>query len=127
MEDVACLLDVLIPGNGFCSGLLTKQPGLSIGISSERLAPITDEEEALFTQVQDRLSSITGAKDVRVPQHKQAKDEGCADVIMETGLKEAWKTYLKDVDGSIRSLQDLVNWHSEHPVNLPLEKPTVSG
>ena len=116
--DVACLLDVLIPGRGFQAGSTTSHPELAIGVSNERISAITEEEEALFIEVQDLLGPMITARDIRVPLHKEAKDEGCVNVLVGQPLKEAWDAYLRDVDGPIRSLQDIVNWHSQHPVSV---------
>ena len=117
VKDVACLLDVLIPERGFMSSLSTEKPKLSIGVSSERLSDITSEEEDLFRQAQDCLSTIISAKDVRVPLHKQAGEADYANIMMDQGLENAWDEYLKGVDGPIRSLRDVVEWHSLHPVS----------
>jgi hypothetical protein len=117
VEDVACLLDVLIPEEGFRSSLSTVSAKLSIGVSSEHLSRITPEEESLFGQAQDCLSSIITAKDVRVPLHKRAGEADYANIMMDQGLKTAWDGYLKGVGGPMRSLQDVVDWHSQHPVS----------
>jgi Asp-tRNA(Asn)/Glu-tRNA(Gln) amidotransferase A subunit family amidase len=114
--DVACLLDVLIPEGGFMSSLSTEKPKLSIGVSSERLSHITSEEEDLFHQAQDYLSSVITTKDVRVPLHMQAGEADCANLMMDQGLVNAWDGYLKGVDGPMKSLRDVVEWHSLHPV-----------
>lgn len=114
--DVACLLDVLIPEGGFRSSLSTEKPKLSIGVSSERLSHITPEEENLFRQAQDCLSSVIITKDVRVPLHMQAGEADYANIMMDQGLVNAWDGYLKGVDGPMRSLRDVVEWHSLHPV-----------
>jgi hypothetical protein len=56
-------------------------------------------------------------KDIRIPLHQEAKDQDCADVLIGQALKGAWDAYFEDVDGPIRSLQDIVDWHSQHPVS----------
>jgi Asp-tRNA(Asn)/Glu-tRNA(Gln) amidotransferase A subunit family amidase len=104
--DVACLLDVLIPEGGFMSSLSTEKPKLSIGVSSERLSHITSEEEDLFHQAQDYLSSVITTKG----------EADCANLMMDQGLVNAWDGYLKGVDGPMKSLRDVVEWHSLHPV-----------
>lgn len=117
VNDVACILDVLIPGRAFQSNL-SKHPGLAIGVSSERVSAITEEEEAFFSEVQDCLSDIIVAKDLRSTLHQKAKDNNCGAVLVNHALKGAWDKYFENVDGPIRSLQDIVDWHSQHPVSF---------
>jgi hypothetical protein len=116
VNDIACLLDVLLPNRGFQASLSSQQSPLAIGVSSERVSAITDEEETLFSEVQDCLSSFIVAKDLRVPLHLKSKEDGCAEVLVGQALKGAWDTYCEEVDGPIRSLQDIVDWHIQHPV-----------
>ena len=117
VNDIACILDVLIPGRAFQSDL-SKHSKLAIGVSSERVSAITEEEEALFSEVQDCLGDIIVAKDLRVPLHQKAKDDGCGAVLVNHALKGAWDKYFESVDGPIRSLQDIVDWHTQHPVSF---------
>lgn len=126
VEDVACMIDVLTPGRGFQSGLYNQQSTLSIGVSNERVSAITEEEEALFSEVRDCLSSIIVARDLRVPLHQKAKDDDCAGILVTQALKGAFDKYLKGVDGPMRSLQDIVDWHSQHPVSSMREGQDIS-
>jgi len=104
-------------GSSFRSGLTTAKPGLSIGVSSVGLEDITAEEKLLFSQATQCLSSIITAKDIEVPLHRRALHDGCGQTIMTQGLEVAWATYLRGVDSPMNSLQDVVNWHSDHPVS----------
>lgn len=108
---------MLIPDRGFQLSISISGHTPSIGVSSKWIGAITLEEETLFKQAQDCLGSLVVASDLQVPLHRRAKVEGCGDIIMEVGLKSAWKAYLEGVDGPIRSLQDLVDWHAKHPVS----------
>jgi hypothetical protein len=117
VNDVACLLDVLLPDQAFQSSLDNKSSSLAIGVSSERVSVITEEEESLFSEVQTCLASFIVKKDIRIPLHQEAKDQNCAGVLIGQALKGAWDAYFEDVDGPIRSLQDIVDWHLQHPVS----------
>jgi len=117
VNDIACLMDVLLPGRGFQSSLSIELPSLALGVSSERLSVITHEEEALFSEAETCLASLVIEKDIQVPLHQEAKDQNCAGVLIGQALKSAWDAYFEEVDGPIRSLQDIVDWHSQHPVS----------
>jgi len=117
VNDIACLLDVLLPNRAFESSLKIESSLLAIGVSSERVSVITEEEETLFSEVQTCLACFIVEKDIRIPLHQEAKDQDCAGVLIGQGLKGAWDAYLEEVDGPIRSLQDIVDWHSQHPVS----------
>lgn len=115
MADVACLLDVLMQGEGFHSGLIS-QGICVIGVSGQRSNDISVEEEALFFEVQDCLRPLIGSSDLRLDSYKQIMENNDAWTIMNAELKAAWKDYLYGVAGPIRCLEDLVQWHSNHPV-----------
>jgi hypothetical protein len=106
-----------MPGRRFQSSISSHNHGPSIGVSSKWIGAITAEEETLFREAQDCLGSSVIASDLQVPLHQRAAEEGCGDIIMEVGMKAIWKLYLEGVDGSIKSLQDLVDWHAKHPVS----------
>jgi len=78
VNDVACVLDVLLPDQAFQSSLNNKSSLLAIGVSSERVSVITEEEESLFSEVETCLASFIVKKDIRVPLHQEAKDRNCA-------------------------------------------------
>jgi hypothetical protein len=118
VQDIACLLDVLLPGRDF--GILTKEPetDLSIGVSSERIVDGSAEEEELFLSAQACLGHLISARELRIDLHQEVMEEGHPDTIIRAESSGAWDTYLEGVSGPIRSLQDLVEWHSRHPVSL---------
>jgi hypothetical protein len=89
VEDVACLLDVLISDRGFQSGLANAPTRLAIGVSNERVSEITVEEEALFSEAQACLGPMIVARDLRVRLHKKTKEDGCADVLINHMWKDA--------------------------------------
>lgn len=117
VEDIACLLDVLMPDRGFQSRLSLERSTLSIGVSGQRFGPITIEEEALFSQAQDCLGGIVTLHNAQLPLHKLAEEEGCVYLLMQMGMKDAMAKYLEGVEGDVKSLQDIVDFHSQHPVS----------
>lgn len=118
VQDIACLLDVLLPGRDL--GIPPKEPrtDLFIGVSSERIVDCSAEEEALFLSAQACLGQFISARELRIDLHQEVLEEGHSDTIMRAELRGSWDRYLEGVSGPIRSLQDLVKWHSRHPVNL---------
>jgi hypothetical protein len=66
--DVACLLDVLIPEQSFQASLSEGQSSLAIGVSSERVSAITDEEEALYSEDPSLLPKIFEFRYIKKPR-----------------------------------------------------------
>jgi hypothetical protein len=114
--DVACLLDVLSPDRAFQQSITDVGTKLSVGVICEQF-DATKEVDGLFRLAEDCLGSIIGPRDLRLPMLKRAREEGCAQIIMAQGLKSAWATYFEGVDGPMQSLEDVVNWHAQHPVS----------
>ena len=117
---------MLIPGRDFQANLSTSGFQLSIGVCNVWLGRSTPEKKALFGQATKSLSSIITAEDIEVPLHKRADHDDIANVMMTHGLKAAWAEYLSGVDGPMKNLQDVVNWHSEHPVSFRTEAIAIS-
>ena len=132
VKDVAYLLDVLLPGRSFLDTLHQSDESgsgpVKIGVSNERFEEITPEDQDMFSHAQRLLGHMVVEEDVRVELHKEVKESGggfVAGVTLQSGLAPALEAYLDDTEGPMRTLQDIVNWHDQHPVcPSPISKPS---
>jgi hypothetical protein len=61
----------------------------AIGASSERVSAFTEEEEALFSETQNRLASLITEEDIRVPLQQAVEIQNGAGILVEA-LNSAW-------------------------------------
>lgn len=124
VDDLAYLLDILIPNQDYRSKFHSGLSTLSIGIGGP--ANHTLEEQNLYRKAQDCLASGDKvhivAHEIQFNLLQQATSENSAVTIMSAGLERAMGEYLTGVSGPIRTLRDIVNWHSMHPVSLDRTK-----
>lgn len=114
MNNLVYLLDVSTPNQGYRSKLHLKQSKLAIGIGMPgRLA---HEEQKMYQEAQECLASqhtiSIVAQDLRRDLILQATDGNWAEMSLSAGLEKAMADYLEGVSGPIRTLRDIVNWHS---------------
>lgn len=78
---------------------------------------MSEEATDLFRAALEALEPLVWCVPVDVPSLKDVIESEAIETLWAGHSGPAWSRYLKGVRGSIKSLADLVKWHSDHPVS----------
>lgn len=110
--DIALHLDVL-SGKTSLTAALESEAVPTVGVHDAKARP--SEEEELLVQVFTKWPGrITWG--IRLDHFHTLVDNEDVPATYCQGSREAWSGYLANTDGPLRSLEDIVDWHDQHPV-----------
>lgn len=119
VDDIAALLDVISSGPSQYLAKSNMDTGtITLGDISQREEPMSQEATSLFKEALDALGSKVRVVPVHIPSLELVSDSEAIEILWAAHSGSSWSNYLEGVDGAIKSLADLIEWHQSHPVRM---------